>query len=159
MTGNAPPSRVVTEFASALPPGRALDLACGTGRNAVWLAEHGWEVVGVDRSPEAIDIMRSRAAAIDARVMDLEAGLKLPFDDESFDLVLVIHFLHRPLFAEAKRVTKPGGRIITAIHLRAAHRFVVAPGELRSFFDGWTLEHDREAGDVAEIVAVRASRE
>src|ERR1035437_1483741 len=49
----APPTRLLMETAKHLEPGRALDLACGTGRNALWLAEHGWSVTAVDGSPVA----------------------------------------------------------------------------------------------------------
>jgi SAM-dependent methyltransferase len=138
----AAPSPLVTEFAATLPPGRALDLACGAGRHARWLAERGWEVVAIDRTP-----------APGVLTMDLESGDPLPFPPESFDLVLIIHFLHRPLFAEAKRVTKRGGHIIATIHTEAKHRFLVAPGELRTFFADWTIVHDREGGGVAEVIA------
>jgi len=140
------PSRLVTEFAETLKPGRALDLASGAGRHANWLRERGWDVVAIDR-----------VAAPGVTVMDLESGAPLPFPDQSFDLVLIIHFLHRPLFAEAKRVTKVGGAVIAAIHIEAKHRFLVKPGELRTFFDGWTLAVDREANGVAEVVAIRDS--
>ena len=135
------PSALVTNFAAALPPGRALDLACGAGRHARWLRARGWDVVAIDRVPgEGV------------LVMDLESGAPLPFA-ESFDLVLIIHVLHRPLFVEAKRVTRRGGHVITAIHIEAPHRFLVKPGELRTFFDDWTIVHDREGGGVAEIIA------
>ena len=136
------PSPLVTSFAAALAPGRALDLACGAGRHARWLAGRGWEVVAIDRVP-----------GDGVMVLDLESGAPLPFADESFDLVLIIHFLHRPLFAEAKRVTRRGGHVITAIQIEAPHRFLVAPGELRTFFDDWTIVHDREHDGVAEIIA------
>jgi SAM-dependent methyltransferase len=136
------PSSLVTTFAATLPPGRALGLACGAGRHARWLAERGWEVVAVDRT-----------AAPGVMVFDLESGDPLPFPPESFDLVLIIHFLHRPLFAEAKRVTRRGGAVIAAIHTEAKHRFLVAPGELRTFFEDWTLVVDREGGGVAEVIA------
>ena len=136
------PSPFVTEFAATLPPGRALDLACGAGRHAQWLAERGWEVVAIDRTP-----------APGVLVMDLESGDPLPFPPESFDLVLIIHFLHRPLFAEAERVTKRGGHVIAAIHTEAKHRFLVAPGELRTFFADWTTVMNREGGGLAEVIA------
>ena len=136
------PSPLVTEFAAPLPPARALDLACGAGRHARWLAERGWEVVAIDRTP-----------APGVVVMDLESGDPLPFPPDSFDLVLIIHFLHRPLFAEAKRVTRRGGHVIAAIHTEAKHRFLVAPGELRTFFEDWRIVHDREGGGVAEVIA------
>ena len=134
----------MVEFARDLRPGRALDLACGAGRNTQWLAARGWEVVAIDRTTGPAVV-----------VMDLESGAPLPFPDESFDLVLIIHFLHRPLFAEAKRVTRRGGAVIAAIHTEAKHRFLVAPGELRTYFADWTLIVDREIKGVAEVMAVR----
>jgi SAM-dependent methyltransferase len=59
---SAPPSDLV-ELVEASPPGRALDLGCGTGTDSVYLAEHGWEVTGVDMVPKALTIARRRAAA------------------------------------------------------------------------------------------------
>ncbi|MGC0365820.1 SAM-dependent methyltransferase [Rhodococcus sp. 27YEA15] len=59
----APPNELLVEYATALPDGAALDLACGEGRNALWLATRGWSVTGIDYSSVAID----KAAAIAAR--------------------------------------------------------------------------------------------
>src|SRR5215471_19399268 len=74
----APPTPLVVRTARAAPAGDALDLACGAGRNALWLAEHGWRVTAVDGSAAAIDILRQRAAErganVEARVADLEVG-------------------------------------------------------------------------------------
>jgi 2-polyprenyl-3-methyl-5-hydroxy-6-metoxy-1,4-benzoquinol methylase len=58
----AAPNPLLIETAQRLTPGKALDLACGTGRNALWLAEHGWSVTAVDGSPAAIEILRQRAS-------------------------------------------------------------------------------------------------
>ena len=73
----APPTPLVIKTASDLPPGRALDIACGTGRNAIWLAEHGWQVTAADGAPVAIEILEQRARErglnIGTRVADLEA--------------------------------------------------------------------------------------
>src|SRR5437763_16578605 len=85
--------------------------------------------------------------------MDLESGAPLPFADESFDLVLIIHFLHRPLFAEAKRVTKRGGHVIAAIHTEAKHRFLVARGDLRTSSEDSTIVHARACGGQGEVIA------
>src|SRR5215472_1975374 len=74
----APPTPLVVRIAKALPAGNALDLACGAGRNALWLAEHGWRVTAVDGSATAIDILRTRARErgldVISRVADLETG-------------------------------------------------------------------------------------
>ena len=145
----AEPAQLLVEAAATLPPGRALDLACGAGRNAAWLAERGWQVVALDGAEEAIKLV---PAGIDARVFDLERDEPLPFPSGSFDLVLILFYLHRPLFAEAKRVLRPGGTLVTTSLTRG--RFGVAPGELRTFFDDWDVRVDRVA-EVAELVAVK----
>jgi len=65
------PVPLLAEAAGKSAPGRALDLACGTGRNALWLAERGWTVTAVDGAPTAIEILRRRAhdrgLTVDAR--------------------------------------------------------------------------------------------
>ena len=70
------PHPLVVRFASPYPAGHALDLACGVGRHAIWLAERGWKVTAVDYSNVAIDILRQRATekgvTVDSRVADLE---------------------------------------------------------------------------------------
>lgn len=58
----APPNELLVEYATALPHGQALDLACGEGRNALWLATRGWEVTGIDYSAVAIEKARTIAA-------------------------------------------------------------------------------------------------
>src|SRR5690348_11340917 len=62
------PNRFVAAELEGLPPGRALDVACGEGRNAIWLAVHGWDVVGVDFS--SVGIERARHLAAEAGVAD-----------------------------------------------------------------------------------------
>lgn len=157
------PSPLLVESASDLPPGRALDLACGTGRHALWLAERGWDVVAVDGSAEALRIVRKKTEGggcdVRSRIRLLHTDLErdpLPFHDDSFDLVLDFLFLHHPLFAEAKRVTKPGGLFVASIHttrVREMNRaYCLEPGELRETFAGWEIVGSQD--DVlADIVA------
>ena len=66
------PTALVVETTRQAPPGSALDLACGAGRNALWLAEHGWSVTAVDGAPAAIDILLKRASE---RALRVEAFL------------------------------------------------------------------------------------
>jgi SAM-dependent methyltransferase len=143
------PARLLLDAARELPPGRALDLACGAGRNALWLARNGWEVVAIDGAEEAIRLVREQQPPVDARVADLENGEPLPFADRSFDLVLILYYLHRPLFAEARRVVRHGGTIVVAV--RTKGRFAIGEGELMEHFEGCNVLH-HETGEIEELI-------
>jgi tellurite methyltransferase len=150
-----PPSPLLIDAAREVAPGRALDLACGAGRNAAWLAARGWDVVAIDGAFEAIRLVRERDTRIDARVLDLESGAPLPFGDATFDLVVIVHFLARPLFAEAKRVLRPGGLLVTAIRSRGiSERFCLSIEELLAELAGMEILH-RASGETAEAIARR----
>lgn len=156
---NDEPASLLIHAAGGLAPGRALDLACGAGRNAAWLARNGWDVVALDGAEEAVRLVRAHGLDIDARVLDLETGEPLPFDDASFDLVAILYYLHRPLYAEAMRVVKPGGIVVSAIRMRGINRkYCVSQGELRLAFVGWEIVHERQ-GEIAEIVAKKPNAE
>ena len=147
------PATLLVDAASDLVPGRALDLACGAGRNAAWLAERGWDVVAIDGATEAIRLVRERDARIDARVLDLETDAPLPFEDDTFDLVAILYFLHRPLFAEAKRVLRPGGILVVATRSRGiSPRFCMSLDALCEELAGMELLHTA-SGEIAEAVA------
>jgi SAM-dependent methyltransferase len=134
-------------------PGLALDLACGAGRHALFLAERGWRVQALDGSQEAIGRMLAQARQrgveerIEARAADLEAA-GFALDADAYDLVCDFYFLHRPLFEQIRRAVRPGGLFAAAIHVRSAPRekgrFLLEPGELRADFADWEILHDRE---------------
>ena len=157
----AAPVPLLVETARSLKAGRALDLACGAGRNALWLTEHGWSVTAVDGSPAAIERLRQRGPHIDAHTADLEKG-EYTIEPARWDLIVISYYLQRDLFEPAKRGVVPGG-LLLAIVLLGEGRFSAAPGELRGYFSDWEILHDREGdpGDspqhraVAEIVARR----
>lgn len=151
---NDEPAPLLVQAAENLSAGRALDLACGAGRNAVWLAHRGWDVVALDGSEEAIRIVREHDASIDARVFDLETGAPLPFDDESFDLVAILFYLHRPLFREAQRVLKRRGTIVCAVRTCGTYRAL--PGELARTFADYEIVHTSD-GEIAELIARKRS--
>ena len=92
----AQPNRFVVEELHALPPGRALDLGSGEGRNAVWLAERGWQVTAVDFSPVALAKARRLAQARGVTVNWVLADLR-GYQPESaaHDLILVA-YVHLP---------------------------------------------------------------
>lgn len=86
------PNRFLEREAAGLSPGRAIDLACGQGRNAVWLAESGWEVTGVDFSAVAVEqaqqLAAGRGVAVEWVVADL---LDFRPEPETYDLVLIFY--------------------------------------------------------------------
>lgn len=101
----------VRRWAGLIPSGgRVLDLACGGGRHAVYLAELGHEVVAVDRDLSLVNVLRD-TPRITWRQADLEAGA-WPFPDEAFRGIVVTNYLHRPLFAPLLAALQPGGLLI-----------------------------------------------
>jgi len=167
---DAAPTPLLVEAAMKLVPGKALDLACGTGRNALWLAEQGWRVTAVDGSPVAIETLRSRASnrgvTVNVKVADLEKS-EYQIEPCSWNLIAICYFLQRDLFEPAKQGVVPGGILISIVHITGAgeeptaHR--LRPGELERYFQGWEILHRREGKpndtahqrSVAEIVARR----
>jgi SAM-dependent methyltransferase len=168
------PSLWLTGHATLLPPrGVALDVACGRGRHAIWLAERGSSVVALDRSTEAIASLQQeadrRGLPIAASVVDLEAGTVSPGID-TFDVVVVVHYLHRPLFPALIAALRPGGLLIYETFTRAqAARgkptnpdFLLEEGELRELVQPLEVVDWREGTfeerEVASVVARRARR-
>ncbi|MEU8046759.1 class I SAM-dependent methyltransferase [Micromonospora echinofusca] len=118
----AEPNRFVVEEVAGLSPGRAIDLAAGEGRNAVWLAQQGWEVTAVDFSAIAIErgrvLAHQRDVSVDWQVADV-TEYEPPAD--GFDLVLIA-YLHLPaaeiaaVLSHARRAVRPGGRVLVVGH-------------------------------------------
>jgi len=151
------PVPLVVKIAERLPAGDALDLACGAGRNALHLAARGWRVTAVDGAPAAVEVMRQRAAerglAVDARVVDLQRS-EFVIQPEAYDLICDSYYLQRDLFPKMKAGVRPGGVVISIVHLADADQprgtaRLAYPGELRGFFDSWTVLEYRE-GDPSE---------
>jgi SAM-dependent methyltransferase len=152
------PAPFLEACAPHLRPGRALDLACGAGRDAVWLASLGWRVTAVDVLPDALqrgrDLAGRCAAAIepiDWRPIDVEhADLDLR---EAFDLVVVFRFLHRPLLSRLREWTRPGGSLVyetftTEHHTRhtspSRDAHLLRPGELLAALRAFDARHYSE---------------
>jgi SAM-dependent methyltransferase len=148
------PAPLVERFVGDLAPGMALDLACGPGRNTLYLAELGWRVTAVDGSPIAIAKLRRHYGDFDARVADLERG-EFQIQPDSYDLICDCLYLQRDLFPQMKIGIRTGGMAIVTVLLAGVGTPTrVSPGELRAYFADWTILHYREQ-EVAELVAVR----
>ncbi len=93
----------------------ALDVACGAGRHAVYLAGAGFHVTAMDLSAEGLTQARqlasSRSVLIETEQIDLEAG-GVDLGESKYDLVAVCFFLHRPLFPVLRRSVRPGGLVV-----------------------------------------------
>ena len=146
--------------------GRALDVATGSGRLALWLARRGLETLAVDVSGEAIRLCRSNALAegleLSASVLDLESEA-LPRGP--FSLISCFSYLQRDLFPELRKRLGPGGCLVAELptrrnlerHRKPGERFLVeanellelvAPLEVVYYREGWIADHA-----VAQVVA------
>ncbi len=170
---SAEPHKLLIALAENLKAGKALDLACGTGRNAILLAEKGFQVTAVDNSAVGIEIAKQRAKEknlrIDFRAADLEKG-EFAIEECSYDLICDFYYLQRDLFAAMKKGVNLGGIVISAIHIYGegedSGNFLLREGELKEFFDDFEILHyhetpqtDTSAGEqhrrTAEIIAKR----
>ena len=107
---------VVREILAGLPVGVALDAACGTGRHAVYLAELGHRVIGVDSSPEMLAVAREKLPDAEFHEADL---VQLPLPDQAVDVVVcALALTHLPdmerALAEFARVLRPGGHLVVS---------------------------------------------
>lgn len=118
----AQPNRFLVAEVSGLEPGRALDLACGEGRNAVWLAEQGWRVEGVDFSAVALAKAKQLAAARGVAVEWTQADL-VGHEPErgAYDLVVVLYLQLPadelgPVLRRAAAAVAAGGLLLVVAH-------------------------------------------
>jgi len=181
----AEPAGIVSEFLPLLPKGPALDLACGTGRNALFLAARGQHVTAVDWSGAALEILEKRARSaqipvhtvhsldeagrpsrggIDLLQADLE---QIEIPERSYDLVLCIRYLQRSLFPQICRALRPGGVLLYETYTRAQLEFeggprhpvhLLEPGELRNAFPGLCALFYRELRAGQGIASLAAQK-
>jgi tellurite methyltransferase len=122
------PSALLAQWIDRIPPGRALDVACGAGRNALFLAQRGFAVDAVDISREALERGHSSAQAQGLQVnwvaQDLDEGLALA---GPYQLILVIRYVNLPLIEQLAGQLAPGGYLLCEQHL-VSERPVIGPG-------------------------------
>ena len=120
----AEPNRFLRELGERLAPGRALDLACGEGRNAIWLARQGWTITGVDFAQVGLEKARRHAEEHDVAVEWIEADVRTwQAPSAAFDLVALL-YLHLPaneldpVLRAAATAVAPGGTLFLVGHDR-----------------------------------------
>lgn len=117
------PSDWVVRWAHLFNPGgRILDLACGQGRHARYLASLGCSVVACDRSKEALDTLKG-VPGVEVVLADLEDGSPWPFAATQFDGIVVTNYLHRPLFPAIAGAVAPGGVLVYETFAAGNERF------------------------------------
>ncbi len=121
--GPEAPSGIVERFWTLAPPGRALDIAAGNGRNALFLAEKGFAVDAVDISDVAVDQLKGRHPDVSPLQADLDTW-EIP--ENRYGIILNIRFLSRRLFPYIREALIPGGVLI-------AETFLESPGEENHF--------------------------
>ncbi len=159
----APRSCTAVRAAAAFLPARgtALDLACGRGGNALWLARRGLRVDAWDRNAEAIADLRAASERcgleVRAEIRDVVAQ---PPDTDRYDVVAASYFLHRALMPALLAAVRPGGLLCYQTFL-AGHPgpgprnpdYLLQPGELAACCTDWELLHALEQDGQAQLVA------
>ena len=153
------PTPLLEEWSGVNAPGRALVVACGPGRNALYLAEHGFDVVGVDVSEVAIGQARTAAddRGLDAEflVADLD---EFTLEPGAFDLITVIRYRNRDLWPRLVDALAPNGWILAEHHMKTtaevagptSPEFRLDPGELLQAFAGLRIVHYSESIEQAD---------
>jgi SAM-dependent methyltransferase len=171
MTGGSyDPNPLLTQYQSLLTGSNALDLACGRGQNAIWLAQHGYSVQGVDISQVALADARAQAETrgISQRVRFIQADLDEWYIPPSeFDLICVFRFLERSLFPSIRQALCPGGLLFYSTrHVGACRKhpganpaYLLQPGELIEIFNGWKILHYVERSENTDLIARKRTSE
>ena len=169
------PSALLAAWIDRLPPGRALDVACGLGRNAIHLATHGYAVDAMDISDIALAGARERAEAAGVTVNWIEADLERPnIARDAYDVIVVARFLDRPLVPRLIDALRFGGHLVYDHHYISpvdvdgprSHRFRARPNELLerfctlrvlSYEEGIVADPDGRRMALARLVACKGS--
>ena len=157
---SAKPNRFLAAETAGLTPGRALDLGAGEGRNAVWLAEQGWQVTALDFSGVALEKGERLAREREVTVVWATADLReyVP-PHEGFDLVVLL-YVHLPgaeraaVHARAAGAVAPGGTLLVVGHDRSN----IAEGHGGPQDPAILFTPEEVAGQVAGLEVVRAER-
>lgn len=163
---SAGPNQFVVEEITDLVPGRALDIAAGEGRNAIWLAQEGWRVTALDFSPVGVDKGRRGAVAAGVEVVWILADATTwEPPPQAFDLVLVAYLqlpraALRAALGRAAAAVAPGGTLLVIGHDRDnLERGHGGPPDPEVLLDADTVADDLEAAGLQLVAAGQVERE
>lgn len=138
--------------------GTVLDLACGSGRNGLYLIENGIPVTFADVNSSAIEQIKQHASTVNNKsyanfwLADFEQENETPLADKNFAAIMVFRYLHRPLFKQIKQAILPNGLIIYETFTTEQVQFgrpknpdfLLIAGELADIFSDWIVLHSFE---------------
>jgi tellurite methyltransferase len=139
------PVTLVEDWLPRLPVGRALDVACGAGRNSIFLAQAGYQVDAIDISREGLNLARKTAENQGLSINWIEQDLDQPYQfDTDYDLIIVMWYVNLGLISRLYDYLAPGGYLLCEEHLitdqdvigPASSNYRVAPGVLREAVSG-----------------------
>jgi SAM-dependent methyltransferase len=118
-TFNTKPNEFMVEIVKNRKPGTALDVGMGQGRNAIWLAQQGWEVTGFDPADKAVALAQKTAATLGLRIhTEIKGEEEFDFGERRWDLILISYAGGRDLTDRLQRALRTGGALI----IEAFHR-------------------------------------
>ena len=160
--GGSEPSSILTKYCSLAPVGKALDIACGNGRNSTFLAGNGFEVDAVDISKVATDQLAGVNPNINVICTDLDTW-KIP--PNRYELIVNIRFLDRRLFPMIQDGLKPGGVLIFESFMDGEKdKYCLKKNELLRAFLSFRIvyyeekkaDHSEKFDQVASLVAIKS---
>lgn len=166
------PSSFLKEQIHILPRGRTLDMAMGTGRNAIFLATHGYEVDGIDYSEVAVEKVRSFAKRKSLRINAKQEDLtKYQIAKNTYDVILNFYFLERSLIPQMKKALKRGGMLLFETYTTEQPKYgrphnpayLLKPNELlNSFMDLYIIYYheriDKQKKEIRAIASLLAQK-
>ena len=147
-TLNEKPNALLVETVKNLKPGTALDADMGEGRNAIYLAQQGWKVTGVDVAEKALAYAQARAKKLGVPLTTEVADMaRYDWGTNKWDLIVLSYAGGRDYAARVQKALKPGGIVVLeAFHMDATDKLQVVGGDYRVFFK--TDELKKLYGDV-----------
>lgn len=134
---NTAPNALLVETVRGRPPGTALDADMGEGRNAIYLAQQGWQVTGVDIADKALAYAQQRARAVGVKLTTIEQNMAtFDWGTSKWDLIVLSYAGGRDYAPQVARALKPGGLVVLeAFHMEATQQLHVVGNDYRVFFN------------------------